>query len=229
LQGLTFKFNQLLDIGWFKKDGRWEDFDKNPYQVNLVPLQQAATDILGLDFKEVNYGIDFKKGTSPIDKPYVVFGPNATSGCKEWDYNHWVILSKMIKEIGYEVVTLTQKPFHIDGVLNVTNKTLGEVANYLYNAKAFIGLGSGLSWFNWALGNYTFMINGFAKPDHEFTTNITKIYNDNVCVFCWNDEVFVFDPGDWNWCPVYKGTKKQHICQRSITPLQVFQSLTTKI
>ena len=49
--------------------------------------------------------------------------------------------------------------------------------------------------------------------------------NDNTCVFCWNDEVFVFDPGDWNWCPVYKGTKKQHVCQRSITPLQVFQKL----
>ena len=42
-------------------------------------------------------------------------------------------------------------------------------------------------------------------------------------------EVFVFDGGDWDWCPVYKGTKKQHICQRSITPLQVFQQLITKI
>ena len=212
-------------IGWFKKDDKWEDFDKNPSQVNLIPLQQAATDILGLEFKETNYGIDFKKEKSPIEKPYVVFGPNATSGCKEWDYNHWVTLSKMIREIGYEVVTLTQKPFHIDGTKNITNKSLGEVANYLYNAKAFIGLGSGLSWFNWALGNHTYMVNGFAKPGHEFTENCTKIYNDNTCIFCWNDEVFVFDPGDWDWCPVYKGTKKQHVCQRSITPLQVFNKL----
>jgi autotransporter strand-loop-strand O-heptosyltransferase len=215
----------IYRIGWFKKDGKWEDFDKNPNQVNLVPLQQAATDILGLEFKEINHGIDFKKGKSPIGKEYVVFGPNATSGCKEWDYNHWVTLSKMIKEIGYEVITLTQKPFHIDGVQNITDKSLGEVANYLYHAKSFVGLGSGLSWFNWALGNYTYMINGFAKPGHEFTQNSTKIYNDNTCVFCWNDEVFVFDPGDWDWCPVYKGTKKQHVCQRSITPLQVFNKL----
>jgi autotransporter strand-loop-strand O-heptosyltransferase len=212
-------------IGWFKKDDKWEDFDKNPSQVNLIPLQQAATDILGLEFKEINYGIDFKKEKSPIEKPYVVFGPNATSGCKEWDYNHWVTLSKMIREVGYEVVTLTQKPFHIDGTKNLTNKSLSEVANYLYNAKAFIGLGSGLSWFNWALGNHTYMVNGFAKPGHEFTENCTKIYNDNTCIFCWNDEVFVFDPGDWDWCPVYKGTKKQHVCQRSITPLQVFNKL----
>jgi hypothetical protein len=39
----------------------------------------------------------------------------------------------------------------------------------------------------------------------------------------------VFNPGDWDWCPVYKGTKKQHICQKSITPLQVFNHLLSKI
>lgn len=212
-------------LGWFKKDERWEDFDKNPNQVNLIPLQQTATDILGLEYTEINYGIDFPKGSCPIERPYVVFGPNATSGCKEWDYNHWVLLSKMIKEIGYEVVTLTQKPFHIDETINLNGKPLDVVANYLHHAKAFIGLGSGLSWFNWALGKHTYMINGFTKPGHEFTTNCSKIYNDNTCIFCWNDEVFVFDPGDWDWCPVYKGTKKQHICQRSITPIQVFNKL----
>jgi autotransporter strand-loop-strand O-heptosyltransferase len=216
-------------IGWFKKDNTWQDFNKHPNQPNLIPLQQAATDILGLEFKELNYGIDFKKKERPIDKKYVAFGPNATSGCKEWDYNYWVLLSKMIKELGYEVVTLTQKPYQIEGVINVWEEPLDVIANYLYHAEAFVGLGSGLSWFNWALGNHTFMVNGFAKPEHEFTSNVTRIYNDNTCVFCWNDEVFVFDGGDWDWCPVYKGTKKQHICQRSITPLQVFNHLLTKL
>jgi autotransporter strand-loop-strand O-heptosyltransferase len=219
----------IYRIGWFKKDNKWEDKDKNPNQPNLIPLQQAATDILGLEYKEIHYGLNFEKRERPIEKEYVVFGPNATSGCKEWDYNNWVGLSKLIKELGYEVITLTQKPFHIDGVTNIWEEPLDVVANYLYHAKAFVGLGSGLSWFNWSLGNYTFMVNGFARPDHEFTTNITKIYNDNTCIFCWNDEVFVFDSGDWDWCPVYKGTKKQHVCQRSITPLQVFQQLITKI
>jgi autotransporter strand-loop-strand O-heptosyltransferase len=214
----------IYRIGWFKKDGKWGDKDKNPNQVNTIPLQQTVTDILGLDYFEINHGINFKKGNSPLEKPYVIFGPNATSGCKEWDFNHWVTLSKMIKEIGYEVVVLTQKPFYIEGTINVMSG-LNVAANYLCHAKAFIGLGSGLSWFNWSLGNHTFMINGFAKPEHEFTTNCTKIYNDNTCIFCWNDEVFMFDSGDWDWCPVYKGTTKQHICQRSITPLQVFNKL----
>jgi autotransporter strand-loop-strand O-heptosyltransferase len=216
-------------IGWFKKNNTWQDFNKHPIQPNLIPLQQAATDILGLEFNEVNHGVNFKKKERPIEKKYVAFGPNATAGCKEWDYHSWVSLSKMIKELGYEVITLTQKPYHIDGVINVWDEPLSEIANYLHHAEAFVGLGSGLSWFNWALGKHTFMVNGFARPDHEFTSKVTKIYNDNTCIFCWNDEVFVFDGGDWDWCPVYKGTKKQHICQRSITPLQVFNHLLTQI
>ena len=216
-------------IGWFKQDNTWQDFNRHPNQPNLIPLQQAATDILGLQFKELNYGLNFKKKERPIDKKYVAFGPNATSGCKEWDYNYWVSLSKMIKKMGYEVITLTQKPFYIEEVTNIWEEPLDVVANYLYHAEAFVGLGSGLSWFNWALGNHTFMVNGFARPEHEFTSNVTRIYNDNTCVFCWNDEVFVFDVDDWDWCPVYKGTKKQHICQKSITPLQVFNHLLPKL
>jgi autotransporter strand-loop-strand O-heptosyltransferase len=219
----------IYRIGWFRKDNTWTDFDRQPNQPNLIPLQQTATDILGLEFKELNYGLNFVKKERPIKKDYVVFGPSATSGCKEWVYANWVSLSKMIKELGYEVVILTKVPYNIEGVINVWGEPLEVVANYLKHSEAFIGLGSGLSWFNWALGKHTFMINGFAEPGHEFTSNLTRIYNDNTCIFCWNDEVFVFDSGDWDWCPVYKGTKKQHICQKSITPLQVFNHLLTKI
>ena len=94
-------------------------------------------------------------------------------------------LSKLIREIGYEVITLTQKPFHIDGTItNVWEEPLDVVANYLYHAKAFIGLGSGLSWFNWALGNHTYMINGFAKTRiMSSPQTCTKIYNDNTCAY----------------------------------------------
>ena len=212
-------------IGWFKdENGTWEKFDMYPNRVNTIPLQQTATDILGLEYKEVNHGIDFPKGEKPMEKEYVVFGPNATAGCKEWTYENWVSLSKLIKELGYEIVTLTQKPFNIEGVINVWGEPLDVVCNYLHHAKTFIGLGSGLSWINWALNKYTHMINGFVEEGHEFTSNLTKITND-ICIKCWNDPVHVFDAGDWDWCPVYKGTERQHICQKSITPLQVFNTL----
>jgi autotransporter strand-loop-strand O-heptosyltransferase len=212
-------------LGWFRRNGKWEDSDRNPNQVNLIPLQQTATDILGLEFKELNYGINIPNLENPMKNKYVVFGPQATAGCKEWSYEYWVELSKMIKKLGYDVVTLTKNPFHIDGVINVFDESLDSVINYLNHASAFIGLGSGLSWLNWSVGKHTYMINGFAKDGHEFTNNVTRIYNQNLCISCWNDDIFVFDSGDWDWCPVYKGTKKQHICQKSITPLQVFNEL----
>jgi autotransporter strand-loop-strand O-heptosyltransferase len=222
--GQSHSCTAIYRLGWFKKDDKWNDTDRNLNQVNLIPLQQTATDILGLEFKELNYGLNFVKGPRPLLKEYVIFAPNATAGCKEWTYENWVSLSKLIKEIGYEVIILTEKPYKINGCKNSYGNPLSVVANYLYHAKAFIGLGSGLSWFNWSLGNHTYMINGFAKDGHEFTTNVTRIHNNN-CISCWNDEVFVFDAGDWDWCPVYKGTQKQHICQKSITPIQVFNKL----
>jgi autotransporter strand-loop-strand O-heptosyltransferase len=96
--------------------------------------------------------------------------------------------------------------------------------NYLFHAEFFVGLGSGLSWMNWALGKKTVMINGFVEDGHEFTHNLIKITN-NICIKCWNDPVHVFDSGDWDWCPVYKGTERQHICQKSISVQMVFDKL----
>jgi autotransporter strand-loop-strand O-heptosyltransferase len=223
--GQSVECDVVYRLGWFKKNKTWSDFDRNPNQVNLIPLQKTACDILGLEFKELNFGLNFTKKQNPRKKEYVVFGPNGTAGCKEWSYEHWVELANMIMDKGYDVITLTKLPFNIKGTINIRDKSFEDVSNYLYHAKSFIGLGSGLSWFNWALGQHTYMINGFARPEHEFTSRVTRIYNENTCIFCWNDEVFTFDPGDWDWCPVYKGTKKQHICQRGITPKQVFDKL----
>ena len=130
----------------------------------------------------------------------------------------------MFKEKGYEVVILTQKQFKIEGTINVWGESFHVVANYLHHAEHFIGLGSGLSWVNWSLNKKTYMIAGFSEDGHEFKNNMIRITND-VCIKCWNDPVHVFDAGDWNWCPVYKGTERQHICQKSISPIQVFNKL----
>ena len=34
-----------------------------------------------------------------------------------------------------------------------------------------------------------------------------------------------FDKGDWNWCPVNKGTEKQFECHKSITPEMVINQI----
>ncbi len=208
-------------IGWFRSDNQdWDNPSRNPQQVNLRRLQQTATDILGLEFKELNFGIELGNGPIPMEGKYVVFAPQATAGCKEWEYSKWVELASKFKDEGYKVVVCSLRPWNIPNTLDI-NRSLETTTTYIRHANIFIGLGSGLSWINWAIGNYTYMINGFVKEGHEFTSNLTKITNDK-CIKCWNDPVHVFDPGDWDWCPVYKGTKLQHICQKSITSDQVF-------
>ena len=217
-------------IGWFRdENGGWKSFNHHPRQCNTIRMQETATDILNLPFKELNYGLTFPKGDRPIKDKYVVIGPNATAGCKEWVYGNWVVLTKLLNQLGYKVICLTKSEFKIQGAINHYGKSLEFVANYLHHADAFIGLGSGLSWINWALGKHTIMINGFSEKNHEFTSRVTRIMNDDACFPCWTNPNFTFDAGDWDWCPIWKGTDKQHICQKSITSTQVFKVVKNRL
>jgi autotransporter strand-loop-strand O-heptosyltransferase len=223
--GQSVDCDVIYRIGWFRdKEKGWSNLSSSPNQVNLIPLQQTITDILGLEYKEVNYGLNFKPGKRPIKNKYVVFGPQSTAGCKEWVLDNWIELSKLLKSKGYEIMILSLNKYNIDGVQVNNTRDWDEVMNCLHHSEFFIGLSSGLSWMNWALNKTTVMIAGFTQDDHEFQKNVIRISND-VCIKCWNDPVLIFDAGDWDWCPVYKNTSRQHICQKSITVSQVFNQL----
>ncbi len=226
--GETTNCHSIYRIGWFKKDNKWRDTDKNPNQVNLIPLQKTATDILGLEFNEINHGLHYKPSKRPIESKYVVFGPQSTAGCKEWVLDNWVKLSELLRELGYEIMVLSLTDYKIEGTVSNTTKDWDEIFNSLYHAEFFIGLSSGLSWVNWALNKPTVMIAGFSNNNHEFTNNVIRVSN-NVCIKCWNDPVLMFDTNDWDWCPVYKGTERQHICQKSITPEMVINKIRNLI
>ena len=228
---IFIKPSQVVDcfavyrVGYFRgEEGKWDKFESYPNQLNTIPLQQTATDILGLPSYEINHGVKFTSSKRPIKQKYIVFAPQSTAGCKEWIYDNWVELSKVLIDKGYEIITLTSKPYHIPNVKNVCDVKWNEVFNYLYHSEFLIGLSSGLAWANWSLNKTTVMLAGFTEEFNEFTNNNIRISN-NLCIKCWNDSEMIFDPGDWNWCPVYKGTKKQHICQRSITVEQVLNKL----
>ena len=224
--GQTTRCDSIYRVGWFRSDkNRWDKFDSYPYPLNSQPLQKTASDILGLDFVERNYGIKFKPKNKPYQNKYVVIAPESTAGCKEWTYEGWQTLTNMLVEEGYEVICLTHKPYNLKNAKCVHGKTLEESFNILYHAEYMIGLSSGLAWINWSLGKHTVMISGFTAKDHEFQTNITRIQNEHACNSCWANINFIFDSGDWDWCPIWKGTDKQHICAKSISPLSVFNSL----
>ena len=218
--------NSVYRVGWFRSDnGRWDKFDSYPNPLNSQPLQKTASDILGLDHVEKNYGISFKPKNRPYKNKYVVIAPESTAGCKEWPHLSWEILTKMLVEDGYEVICLTQKKYIVKGAKYVYGKNLNDTFNILYHAEYLIGLSSGLSWINWSLGKHTVMISGFTAKDHEFLSNCTRIQNEHACNSCWGNINFTFDAGDWDWCPIWKGTDKQHICAKSIAPLTVFNLL----
>lgn len=223
--GETTLCYSVFRIGWFRDEkGGWKNFERYPNQVNLIPLQQTASDILGLDFEELNYGLHFILKPRKFEEKYVVIGPHSTAGCKEWTHENWQTLVNMLVDAGYKVISLTSKPYKLSRVQNICNAAWSDVFNILHYSEFFIGLASGLSWLNWALNKKTVMISGFSDEGHEFSNGLIRVTK-NICIKCWNDPVLVFDAADWDWCPVYKNTERQHICQKIITPLDVFSKL----
>jgi autotransporter strand-loop-strand O-heptosyltransferase len=212
-------------IGWFKKRDKWDNGHSNKIQPNTVPLIQCATDILGLPYKEINYGVNFKPKKRPIKEKYICIGPRSTSGLKEWPYEKWRELAKKLHNLGYKIINLSYEGFEGEHIITPKDLSWPSTWNYLHHADLFIGLGSGLSWTNWALNKHTLMINNFIPKGYEFANNLTKIENKSVCHDCWVKPEYVFDAGDWDWCPEHKGTKLQHICMKSLSVNKVFNSV----
>ena len=212
----------LYRLGWFY------DKDKEPEEPNTIPLQKAATNILGLDFTEIRPKLSFTPAPRPIKEKYITIGMSTTAGCKEWSHpNGWQTLINYLNDMGYKVAVIQKETFSgIENVLDWTgNKPLQERMSQIYHSEFYIGLGSGLSWLAWAVNKHVVMISNFSEDGHEFTDNTTRITNPSVCNGCWNNPMFKFDKGDWYWCPEHKGTERQFECHKSISPEMVIQKI----
>lgn len=210
-------------LGWFTVNSDWDQGSYHPTKPNTIPLIQTATDILNLPYKEINYGLNFKPKESPMPSKYVCIGPRATAGLKEWPHHYWPELAKMLGEIGYKVINISYEGFSKPYIIDRPKLNWQDTFNYLYHADLFIGLGSGLSWFNWAMNKRTLMINNFIPFGYEMTHNVTKVEDYSVCNNCWVDPRHKFDKGKWEWCPRHQNTPSEHICHKAITPGRVFK------
>jgi autotransporter strand-loop-strand O-heptosyltransferase len=149
----------------------------------------------------------------------------------------WQTIIDYLNNNGYKVVMLTAEPlgdeWHdsklggtLHGIINKTgyNIDISERMIDIRDAKLFIGVGSGLSWLSWAIGTPTVLISGFSYPYTETLQNTIRIETPKgKCTGCFND--FRLDAGDWNWCPVNKGTDKQFECSKSITGEMVIEKI----
>ncbi len=167
----------------------------------------------------------------PIPEPYVCIAAQSTTQSKYWNNPEgWRAVVKMLKDAGYRVICIDQKPAHGIGLVwnqiphgcedETGERSLQERARWLKHCDFFIGLSSGLSWLAWAAGCPVVMISGFTHPLNEFATPY-RVINYHTCNSCWNDPHLRFDHKDFLWCPRHKDTPRQFECTRLITADQV--------
>jgi autotransporter strand-loop-strand O-heptosyltransferase len=209
----------LYRIGIFY-DESGIDFSKHKTDFLKLPLQSVACDILGLEYKEIRPRI---KPIEPMksEKPYICIANHSTAQPKYWNNpTGWQELVDYTKSLGYDVYLLSKEPDgymgnnNPTGVVKIDGKSLEEIGSILLGSKGFVGLGSGLSWFAWALNVPTILISGFSEPYQEMM-DVERVINEEVCHGCFARHLF--DKGDWNWCPDHKGTERQFECSKSIT------------
>ena len=226
----------MYTVGWFYHEDHTVDLNRNVCEFKNLPLAQTSSDILGLDYIEVKPRVYLKKKPKAIKQKYVVIAPHASAHAKYWNYpGGWQRVINWLNDNGYKAVMITSEPLNdewhdskLGGTLkNVINKTgnlpLEDRMNDIVHANAFIGVGSGLSWLSWALGQKTILISGFSEPYSEFE-DCERIYTPaGLCSGCFNREWL--NPGDWEWCPEHKDTPRHFECTKSITPEMVIKSL----
>ena len=205
----------MYKLGWFY------NANKEPVLPNTIPLQQTATNILGLPYEEVKPRI--VNSRVHLAMRQVSIATNSTSGCKFWTREHWQEVINYLHDEGYKVFNTSLEDNPFDNCEPLSDKSMTNTMSVIYNSRFFIGLSSGLSWLAWALDVPVIMIANFTDADHEFKCH--RVTNTNVCHGCWNDPQYTFDKGDWDWCPVHKGTERQFECQKSITPNMVIEEI----
>lgn len=230
----------MYEVGWHYDEEGNIDHNRNPLDFRKIPLQGAAYDILGLEPEEIKPKLTFKNTGSTVEGDYVVIAPHGSSHAKYWNYpGGWQAIIDHLNSKGYKVVMITQEPlgdkWHdsklggtLTGVIDKTgNHPLSERANDMLNAKAFIGIGSGLSWLAWALETPVVMISGFSEAYSEFKDCKRISPPKNKCSGCFNRTRL--DAGDWEWCPDHKNTNRMFECTKSIIPSTVINAIDIQL
>src|SRR5262249_8119600 len=147
-------------IGLFFDD---KNFIFQPTDFRHVGLHRTAAYILGVDPTEERPRITLPDDSRLIAEPYVVIAAQSTTQCKFWNNpNGWREIVAFLREAGYRVICIDQKPSHGNGIVwnhipygaedATGDHPLAERARYLKHADFFVGLSSGLSWLAWAVG-----------------------------------------------------------------------------
>jgi autotransporter strand-loop-strand O-heptosyltransferase len=221
----------MYRIGWFYKDDTSAEYDnaKVPTDFKQHPLQKTATDILGLEYKEVRPLL--KLNTEIKREKQIAIAIHGTAQSKYWNNDGgWQKVVDWLNNKGYKVVLLSREGDgymgnnHPTGITQLPNGPIDNVIEELQKSEAFIGIGSGLSWVSWATKTPTILISGFSEGFAETGLDTYRITAPQTkCSGCFNR--YRLDAGDWNWCPDHKGTERQFECSKSIEYTEVIKML----
>lgn len=210
--GTTVNCYALYRIGW-----EWDE-NKEPVLCNTIPLQQAATNILGLDYKPLRPKLNHSNQFRIPSWKYVAIATNSTMECKFWTREGWREVINYMHGLGYDVYNVSKEDNPLDNCTKIDDTSIENTMDVIAGAKLFIGLSSGLSWLAWALNQKIVMISNFTESDHEFDCH--RITKPDVCHGCWNDPNIKLDP-HWLWCP----RNKDFECQRTIPASMVIDAI----
>ena len=233
----------MYEIGWYYDDNDQLDRFKQPYDPKQFTLQQTATNILGLEYKEIIPKINYQVKNRPFKEKYICISPHASASAKYWHHpTGWQTIINYINNVlGYKVVMISKEKYNdnwetdklplqkkFTNIIDATgDHPIEDIINMLHHSEMYIGVSSGLAWLSWSIKNPVVLISGFSSDWTEFTSNVERIINKNVCNSCFNN--FKLDAGDWNWCPVHKDTPRQFECTKKILPETVIEGITRKL
>ena len=227
----------MYTIGWHYNEDNTINTDCNPQDFRKYSLQECSADVLGIDYNEIKPKLTFENTGTTIEGKYVIIAPHGSAHAKYWNYpGGWQAVIDYLNDKGYKVVMITKEPlgdeWHdsklggtLTGVIDKTGDySLVDRANDMMNAEFFIGIGSGLSWLNWALNKKTILISGFSSPFSEFK-DCERVFTpqSDACNSCYNK--VRLNAGDWEWCPEHKNTDRQFECTKTINPIMIIESI----
>ncbi len=217
-------------IGLFYNDDSTINIYKNPKDPKQQTMQKMCTDILGLDFIEVKPKLKDRKINIDPNLKQVCIGVFGTAQAKFWNNpTGWQDVVDWLNNKGYTVKLVSKENDDYmgnklpKGIVKHPDGPLELVIDEMKKSKAFIGIGSGLSWLSWALDVPTVLISGFSYQWAEMEDCIRIGSPKGKCEGCFNR--VRLDPGDWNWCPDHKGTDRHFECTKTITSEMVIKEL----
>ena len=218
----------MYSVGLFYDENGNVRYNKNPNDFKTQTMQKMGSDILGLEYRELKPLLppkDIKK-----DDKLITLAIHGTAQPKYWNNPQgWQDVVDWLNGRGYTVKLLSKEGDgymgnkHPNGVIKHPEGPLELVMDEMRKSKAFIGIGSGLSWLSWGLNVPTVLISGFSYDWAEMKDCVRIGAPEGKCSGCFNR--LKLDAGDWNWCPDHKGTERQFECTKSITSEMVIKEL----